>query len=54
MCVQGKGEFFWNFKIETGYDEWNFLLGLQNGWFPTPKGPYPQRTQYDFDCTAFD
>ena len=26
----GKGQFFWNFKIEpnAGYNEWNYLLGL--------------------------
>eukprot|EP01012_Entosiphon_sulcatum_P062793 TRINITY_DN893_c0_g2_i1.p2 TRINITY_DN893_c0_g2~~TRINITY_DN893_c0_g2_i1.p2 ORF type:complete len:389 (+),score=88.10 TRINITY_DN893_c0_g2_i1:86-1252(+) len=30
----GKGWFFWNFKIESGYDEWNYLKGIQTGWMP--------------------
>lgn len=31
----GQGYFFWNFKIETGYQEWNYLQGLSLGYFPT-------------------
>jgi len=30
----GVGWFFWNFKTETA-DTWNYLLGLQKGWFPS-------------------
>ena len=30
----GKGAFFWNFKVEQNYEEWNFLLGLQQGYLP--------------------
>jgi glucan 1,3-beta-glucosidase len=29
-----KGGFFWNFKIETGYEAWNYLLGIREGWAP--------------------
>jgi glucan 1,3-beta-glucosidase len=29
-----KGGFFWNFKIEQGYQAWNYLLGLREGWAP--------------------
>ena len=43
----GQGFFFWNFKIETGYDEWNYLLGLQNNWFPTTAA----NASYAFSCT---
>jgi len=29
----GIGWFFWNFKTENS-DAWNYLLGVQRGWFP--------------------
>jgi hypothetical protein len=28
----GRGAFFWNFKIEQGYAEWDYLGGLKAGW----------------------
>ncbi|RUP52071.1 glycoside hydrolase superfamily [Jimgerdemannia flammicorona] len=27
----GGGWVFWNFKIESGYEEWNYMLGVQQG-----------------------
>lgn len=45
----GKGGFFWNFKIEQGYEEWNYLLGLQRGWALNFSAP---RDDYDFSCAA--
>jgi glucan 1,3-beta-glucosidase len=30
----GNGWFFWNFKTESS-TEWNYLLAVQNKWFPT-------------------
>ena len=45
----GKGAFFWNFKIERGYDEWNYMLGLTQGWAVNFTD---MRSMYDFSCSA--
>jgi len=29
-----KGGFFWNFKIESGNNPWNYLAGISGGWIP--------------------
>ena len=42
----GQGQFFWNFKIETGYNEWDYLLGVQGNWFATA----PANQTYAFSC----
>ena len=44
----GQGYFFWNFKIETGYDEWNYLLGVSQSWFSSNASEYNQ--QFAFSC----
>ncbi len=43
----GKGYFFWNFKIETGYDEWNYLEGVARGWFTNAQAAV---SPYAFSC----
>jgi len=30
---KGQGWFFWNFKTESA-DDWNYILGVQQGWLP--------------------
>ena len=32
------GWFFWTLKTETEVPQWDFLLGLREGWFPNPVG----------------
>ncbi len=41
----GAGSFFWNFKIETGADDWNFVEGVQMKWISGVS------SSYDFQCS---
>jgi hypothetical protein len=45
----GRGAFFWNFKIEQGYLEWNYIAGLRAGWAFNITAP---RSDYDFSCST--
>eukprot|EP00698_Gefionella_okellyi_P009610 TRINITY_DN2462_c0_g1_i1.p2 TRINITY_DN2462_c0_g1~~TRINITY_DN2462_c0_g1_i1.p2 ORF type:complete len:396 (+),score=69.22 TRINITY_DN2462_c0_g1_i1:30-1217(+) len=45
----GKGEFFWNFKIETGFDEWNYLLGVRQGYITNHVS---KPDDFTYDCAA--
>jgi hypothetical protein len=29
-----EGWFFWNFKTEKGAFQWNYMLGVKEGWIP--------------------
>lgn len=47
----GQGYFFWHFKMETGYDEWNYLEGVAQGWFPSNASVY--NDAFAFSCADF-
>lgn len=51
-ATPGKGAFFWNFKIEQGYLEWNFLAGVQQGFIGTQYSGQP--SSYALDCASFN
>ncbi len=47
----GKGAFFWNFKMESGYLEWDFLEGVKQGWINSQYSG--QLNAYSLDCSNF-
>ena len=47
VAGETNGWFYWNFKVEGGvFAEWDFLRGVEEGWFPKVDGSTPARDRF--------